>query len=380
MTNGIFSIGDDNGIRPMTEVPFEAEIELQDLIARNPELVGGDRRPPDQGPGWIVIREKRIPSADAEGSSGWVDLVLIDQDAVPTLVEVKRAQSADVPRKVIGQLLGYAAHASETWSASDLRDAFAYQSDGEGQDPVKRVLDLLESDDDAEEGRFWDRVAINLAARNFRLLLVSDNVPESLARVIQFLNREMDRIEVLAVEIRRFRGNDKQFQTLVHRVIGRTMQEESRSSAQQKFATPEPFIEAIEDEDAQNAARQLINVAKANRCQIKLHTKSVTVIAPCALLDNELVEIARFFAQPGPIWGRAKEFSFGTSAYEDRPEELLRIFREWADNFGGDSIFTDNGSDNMLAWVVTHQDAGSHQNELAQHFGNLIKRLAGSVD
>ena len=62
-------------------------------------------------------------------------------------------------------------------------------------------------------------MASNLAARRLRLLFVADRIPDELARVVE-LNEQMPRIEVLAVEIKRFRGES--LVTLVPQVIGRT--------------------------------------------------------------------------------------------------------------------------------------------------------------
>ena len=63
-------------------------------------------------------------------------------------------------------------------------------------------------------------VSTNLEARRLRLLFVADDIPDPLERVVEFLNRQMPNIEVLAVEIKQFRG--KLTQALVPRVIGKT--------------------------------------------------------------------------------------------------------------------------------------------------------------
>jgi len=72
-------------------------------------------------------------------------------------------------------------------------------------------------------------VATNLAARRLRLLFVADEIPDSLERVVTYLNEQMPNIEVPAVEIKQFSGGS--FQTLVPRVIGRTAALEDSSSS-----------------------------------------------------------------------------------------------------------------------------------------------------
>ena len=77
---------------PLEEVPFDTEDELQELVAEYPELLAGERIDPDNPRRWIIIkREKGIPDRPDAGDRWSVDHLLIDQDAVPTLVEVKRS-------------------------------------------------------------------------------------------------------------------------------------------------------------------------------------------------------------------------------------------------------------------------------------------------
>ncbi len=156
--------------------------------------------------------------------------MLIDQDAIPTFVEDKRGSNSEVRRAIIGQLLEYAAHASATWSADELREFFEDDITTRNLDPLGEIRDLLGSDPEIKPEEFWERVSANLAARRLRLLFVSDSIPDPLARVAEFLNAEMPDIEVLAVEIKRFDGEAGQ--TLVPRVIGRAS--ESRVSSRSR--------------------------------------------------------------------------------------------------------------------------------------------------
>ena len=50
------------------------------------------------------------------------------------------------------------------------------------------------------------QVETNLRAANLRLLFVADGIPDELTRVVEFLNEQMPRIEVLAVEIKQFQA------------------------------------------------------------------------------------------------------------------------------------------------------------------------------
>lgn len=61
---------------------------------------------------------------------------------------------------------------------------------------------------------------MNLKAGRIRMLFVADQIPVELQSVVEFLNRQMEQAEVLAVEVKQYRGKDGQPVTLVPRVIG----------------------------------------------------------------------------------------------------------------------------------------------------------------
>ncbi|MCO6480232.1 MAG: hypothetical protein J5I94_26570 [Phaeodactylibacter sp.] len=44
-----------------------------------------------------------------------MDHLFVDQDAIPTLVEVKRSTDTRIRREVVGQILDYAANAALFW-------------------------------------------------------------------------------------------------------------------------------------------------------------------------------------------------------------------------------------------------------------------------
>ena len=87
---------------------------------------------------------------------------------------------------------------------------------------------LIQADEEPDVDGFWENVATNLAARRLRLLFIADEIPDPLERVVEFLNAQMPGIEVLAVEIKQFRG--KSTQTLVPRVLSTPQLGRSNSS------------------------------------------------------------------------------------------------------------------------------------------------------
>ena len=260
MPERIYTLSGDGMLESLEETMFPSEDELQALLADHPELLDGEQIRPDDARRWILVtREKGIAPARGEAARWSVDHLLIDQDAVPTLAEVKRGSNPEIRRAIVGQLLEYAAHASETWTPADLRGAFERQCESRGHDAREEVAALLRTEDEADVDFFWERVATNLAAKRLRLLFVADRIPDPLARVVEFLNGQMRDIEVLAVEIKRF--DRPSGQTLVPRVIGWTPAVRARSSSGSRL-TRASFLEGFENANARSVAARLLDVAE----------------------------------------------------------------------------------------------------------------------
>jgi hypothetical protein len=208
----------DDRLQPLEATPFAVEVDIQELIAAHPELLSGATQFGQVGPRrfTLVAREVAVPDR-LEGSGRWsLDHLFVDQDAIPTLVEVKRAANSQLRREVVGQLLDYAANAVRFWSISDLTRSFEATHAGEASEAL---AGLLGEEADADE--FWRQVAGNLAEGRVRLVFLADRIPTELQAIVEFLNERLEPTEVLAIELRQFRTPDG-LQVLVPRVIGQT--------------------------------------------------------------------------------------------------------------------------------------------------------------
>jgi hypothetical protein len=168
----------------------------------------------------LVSREAPLAS-EQDGPGRWsVDHLFLDQDAIPTIVEVKRSSDTRIRREVVGQMLEYAANAVVYWPIEGLISQFETTCSARGQDPDEVLADFLGEVEEA--ATFWDRVRTNLQAGKVRLVFVADYIAPKLQRIVEFLNVQMSPAEVLAVQIKQYVGEG--FKTLVPRVIGQTSQ------------------------------------------------------------------------------------------------------------------------------------------------------------
>lgn len=99
MSGGIFLLRGEDELVGMREAPYEAEDVLQALIARFPSLLGGDQFADRVSRRWLLVgREAALPD-DQDVAGRWsVDHLFLDQEAVPTLVEVKRSSDTRIRR------------------------------------------------------------------------------------------------------------------------------------------------------------------------------------------------------------------------------------------------------------------------------------------
>jgi hypothetical protein len=92
MNSGIFLIQRGGELVEMKEQPYDSEDVLQQLLACYPNLLAGDQMNAATPRRWLLVRREMGVPAEEEGADRWsLDHLFLDQDAVPTLIEVKRS-------------------------------------------------------------------------------------------------------------------------------------------------------------------------------------------------------------------------------------------------------------------------------------------------
>ncbi len=370
MAERIYVMNKQRTLQPLREEPFSTEDILQELLAEHPELLDGEQIKPADPRRWILVNREVGISETTDASPSWaLDHLLIDQDAVPTLVEVKRGKNREVRRAIVGQLLEYAAHAAETWTVDELRHAFETRH-GEDADTV--LQNLLQSDSDTDA--FWDMVTRNLVAKRLRLLFVSDDIPDPLIRVVEFLNGQMPDIEVLAVEIKQFRGES--LRTLVPKVIGRTASVPTRGAQRRrKMSSLSEFYDRFDDPEACRAAERLIAVAQEEDADVSLHEQAVVIGMRCSLQKTSVNVAWLYPTAKRKFRSNFTGFNFRCGQREDIPQQFsnkARIwFEEWEKQFDQDR-FTRKTDGALPAWAIDPIIA-------AKHIDILEERLRGAL-
>lgn len=188
MDNNLYFLSNGKAVM-IAERNYDQEDDLQSILANNPNLL---LRSAEIGTNnlFLITRELNIYEGADSSNSYSLDILLVDQAGIPVLVEVKRSSDTRIRREVVGQMLDYASRASE-WSTDILREYFRSNN-----------TEIARSRYDT--GDFWSQVSNNLQSENLRLVFAADCIPDTLKKLIDFLDRNMPGIEVYGAEIRQF--------------------------------------------------------------------------------------------------------------------------------------------------------------------------------
>jgi hypothetical protein len=223
--------------RKVREQEFENEAALQDVLYQSPEIIPLEKLGENSLKPKVFIREAGLPG------SGNTDLVGIDEEGGVTIIECKLATKTDIRRKVIGQVLEYAAYLwqmsyeefddicckAEGWRDKHLTDAM--------REKMEEIGEIWSEED------FRDKVTLTLEKGDFCLIIAVDALNDELRRIIQFLNsRGQGFPQIYALEMRQFGTLD--LQMLVPELFG---------------SPPQPLLRQMMNE-------QKFHRASSNRC------------------------------------------------------------------------------------------------------------------
>jgi len=223
---------DNETLLTIEETTYETEDKLQTYLEKHVDLLGAEQISSDAPPNFVLVK-REMPISDTEDSEGrWsLDHLFIDEEGVLTLVEVKRSTDFRIRREVIGQLLEYAANADAYLSVSKIKkhgDEYWRQNAG-GKTLDDILIQRFGLNPDDIEG-YWKKVEDKLSRGFVRLIFAADKLPRELKRIIEYLNMQCERMEVLGLEIKLYSGDNKR--VLVPRIIGQSEQALEKKSGE----------------------------------------------------------------------------------------------------------------------------------------------------
>jgi hypothetical protein len=205
----VYIVNDGSESLPMMRTRCRnEEKELQLLLEKNLDILPGDQINPDDPRRWLLVkREMPVPDPNT-GAPRWsIDFFLVDQDGIPTFVECKRFADTRSRREVVGQVLEYAANGHYYWT-SDIMRTYAEHTCEQRNLTLDKALEALRPDEEESADQFFERVQQNLREGQVRLVFFLEDSPFELRSVVDFLNKQMERSEVLLVEARQYSSDN----------------------------------------------------------------------------------------------------------------------------------------------------------------------------
>jgi hypothetical protein len=248
---------------------YAQEELLEQLIHESPEVI-----PLDSGVDRVVYaRQFDCPPGYA------IDLVGVGSDGGVSIVECKLAKNRESKRQVIGQILEYAAG---LWAMTidDFERRFieadGRQSDSEGRSPFELLRDDI-NDSALAEADLRDRVASNLAAGRFRLLIAVDDISEQLQAIIRYVNAHTGgELKLVALALAEFA--DGATRVLVPTTFGNEAPAVSERAPAAPPVDPELQIRAARAEHQHALSR--VHQALAREFRVEPRAKNIRYLDP----------------------------------------------------------------------------------------------------
>ena len=91
--SGVFLLEGEDKLVGLEPTQFATEDDFQRLLSRFPELLVGDQIDPESPRRWMLVKREQTVGTGELGASQWaIDHLFLDQDGVPTLVEIEKAE------------------------------------------------------------------------------------------------------------------------------------------------------------------------------------------------------------------------------------------------------------------------------------------------
>lgn len=308
------------------EIGGFGEKSLQDLLIDFPELIPSDYINPEEPPIFIVVRN------EAGVTAGSMDILLLDQYAVPTVIETKLIDNREIRRSVLAQGIEYLSHLQTEWSG----DRFLEEAK-EYWDKKEKVFEQLvqEKWGKAFDSLYLSQLQSNIDTANMRLIIAADSIPSELRRMIEFLNNT-SKFEILGLEVALYSDEkEPENKYLIPTLLGASEQTRERKKTSRSQWSESRFFEAVED----SLSLEIIEKIK------------------------NLYDFTKGLTGRKPDWGTGKETGSFTAKL-DINGHLFSVF----------SVYTDGNISINIGW--NHKRLAEVNKDISEKFRKEVNQIA----
>lgn len=190
---------DDAGWRLLAPAGFPDEDTLHGLVAHAPQIL-----PLSGTPRLTVVGREVLLGGN------YADLLAVEPSGRLVVLEIKLARNAEARRAVVAQILTYAAFLRGLDPGALERDILAPHLRKLGQDGLATAVEADDQEGSFDPSAFADGLASSLAEGRFRLVLVLDEAPEELVRLVGYLGSVADKLLIDLVTVTAYAIGDSQ--------------------------------------------------------------------------------------------------------------------------------------------------------------------------
>ncbi len=379
MGGGIYLIQDDDQLVEMTEQSYDSEERLQELIEKYPNLLAGDQIDRATPRRWLgVTRDLTSTVLDEDDGSHWsLDHLFIDQEGIPTVVGVKEENTRRSRRELMGKMLDYVAQLSLHWPVESIIAQFETNCREQGRDPEQVFETFLGTEIDEE--KFWPKVKTNLQAGQVRLIFVSDEISPQFRGVIEFLNGQMDPLEVLGLEVKQY-VSDNGLKTLVPRLIGKTsdfQQKKASTTLERRRWDKTSFFQEYQSRQSQEEAqmvRKLYDWVGTKHPQLKIQWGMGDTYGGFSVgVNSKHSEMSEFFSVSIDGILQVSSRTYATLPPFDRPSEWKYLRNQFSSI--GLSLPVDPIEPRLTSFLLSSLPDDAALDRVIQVFESVLQKL-----
>jgi hypothetical protein len=239
-----------SGWQLLATTGFPDEAALHSLVEQAPQIL------PLAGSPRLVVLGREVLLGN-----GYADLIAVEPTGRMAIIEVKLARNAEARRAIVAQVLTYAAYLNGLDPIVLERDILGRHLRDRGYADLAGAVAANDQEGSFDAVGFSEGLAESLARGQFRLVLVLDDAPEELARLIAYLEAvTADRLLIDLVTVASYRIGESEV-IVPQRVEAerRPVEQrpvETRSATQGTSESAGKLVEGVEDFDASIAAKR----------------------------------------------------------------------------------------------------------------------------
>lgn len=174
----------------LSAIAYPDEATLHTLIEQSPELL------PLAGSPRLAVLGREV-----QLGAGWADLIALEPSGRIAIVEIKLARNAEARRAVVAQVLAYAAYLHGVDRAYFEKEILGRHLQSLGYESIREALSAMDQEGAFDPEELYLGMEESLSQGQFRIVIVLDEAPIELIRLVGYLEVIADKLLIDLVTV-----------------------------------------------------------------------------------------------------------------------------------------------------------------------------------